>query len=225
MIALKDLRFRYPDSDFELSIERLDIARGDTVALIGPSGSGKTTLLNLIAGVNTADSGSVRVDGIEHSKTPEKERRAYRLNHVGMVFQNFELLDYLSVLDNILLPLRIGAATKITDAHRQRAQQIAQRVGISDKLQRYPQQLSQGERQRVAVSRALLLEPNLVLADEPTGNLDPASKQVVLQLLLDYARDHHATLVTATHDLALLDQFKHVVDFDSFSNAADICAA
>lgn len=225
MIELTNLRFRYPDSEFELRIDGLRIARGEAAALIGPSGSGKTTLLNLIAGVCLPSAGKVIVDGRELSSMTDADRRAYRVNHIGMVFQNFELLDYLTVLDNILLPLRIGAAHKVTDYHRQRAIDFANQVGIGDKLRRHPQHLSQGERQRVAVSRALLLQPDLVLADEPTGNLDPANKQIVLQLLLEYCRATGATLVTVTHDQALLEHFERVVDFDSFSVAGAECAA
>jgi ABC-type lipoprotein export system ATPase subunit len=193
------------------------------VAIVGPSGSGKTTLLNLIAGVDVPSAGQVIVDGKELSAENEAARRAYRLTHIGMVFQNFELLEYLTVLDNILLPLRIGAALKVTEEHRQRAVELARYVGIGDKLQRHTQQLSQGERQRVAVSRALLLAPDLVLADEPTGNLDPANKLVVMQLLLEYARDQDATLVTVTHDQTLLDQFMRVVDLSTLNGSAS-CA-
>ncbi|MGI9327741.1 MAG: ABC transporter ATP-binding protein [Pseudomonadales bacterium] len=225
MIELSDLRFRYPESNFELLVNALQIARGETVALVGPSGSGKTTLLNLIAGVFVPSAGRVTVAGKELSVANDAARRAYRLSHVGMVFQNFELLDYLSVLDNILLPLRIGSGQRVTDRHRQRAIDAAHQVGIADKLGRHPQQLSQGERQRVAVSRALLLEPELVLADEPTGNLDPTNKHIVLQLLLDYALNSGATLVTVTHDQALLGHFQRVVDIGSISVAGGKCAA
>lgn len=215
MIDLEDVRFRYPDSDFELVVGALRVARGETVALVGPSGSGKTTLLNLIAGVQVPEVGRVVVDGRRLAATDDAERRSFRLNRIGMVFQSFELLDYLSVLDNILLPIRIGAADDVTDLHRQRAKLIAGQVGLSDKLRRYPGQLSQGERQRVAVCRALLLLPPLVLADEPTGNLDPINKHAVLDLLLAYARNEDATLIAVTHDHELLDHFERVIDFDS----------
>jgi ABC-type lipoprotein export system ATPase subunit len=225
MIELKGLLFSYPDSDFELDIKGLQIARGESVALVGPSGCGKTTSLHLIAGVSLPSAGKVIVDGLELSAIPDVDRRAFRLNHIGMVFQNFELLDYLTVLDNILLPLRIGAARKVTNKHRETAVDLARKVGIADKLRRHPQHLSQGERQRVAVCRALLLRPVLVLADEPTGNLDPSNKRLVLHLLLDYARTTGATLVTVTHDQALLKYFNRVVDFDSLGVAGDECKA
>jgi putative ABC transport system ATP-binding protein len=213
MIEVGQLQFQYGGSDFALQVERLAIGSGETVAVVGPSGSGKTTLLNLLAGVLLPDKGEVRIGADLISALGDSARRDYRIKQVGMVFQNFELLEYLSVLDNILLPLRIGTGLAVTGQLRVRASELAEHVGIGDKLRRYPSQLSQGERQRVAVSRALLLQPTLVLADEPTGNLDPSNKGVVLDLLLDYARSHAATLVTVTHDAELLRRFDRVVDF------------
>lgn len=213
MIDVSDLQFLYRDSDFALQIENLKIAPAETVAVVGPSGSGKTTLLNLLAGVLLPNRGTVQVGGLQLPALNDSERRLFRVKHLGMVFQNFELLEYLSVLDNILLPLRIGRGLAVTADVRSRAAELASHVGIGDKLKRYPGQLSQGERQRVAVCRALLLQPSLVLADEPTGNLDPSNKTVVLDLLLDYARSHAATLVTVTHDLELVQRFDRVLDF------------
>ena len=213
MISIRDLHFQYSGSDFALQVEQLTVGAGETVAVVGPSGSGKTTLLNLLAGVLLPDRGCVEVGAQQVSALSDSARRHFRVTQLGMVFQNFELLEYLSVLDNILLPLRIGSGLEVTAQLRARATELAAHVGIGDKLRRYPDQLSQGERQRVAVSRALLLQPALVLADEPTGNLDPSNKTVVLDLLLDYARSHCATLVTVTHDRELLQHFDRVVDF------------
>jgi len=217
MIEISDLLFKYSDSDFALQVNRLTIDSAEAVAVVGPSGSGKTTLLNLLAGVLLPDQGQVRVGSQQVSSLHDDVRRDFRIKQLGMVFQNFELLEYLTVLDNILLPLRIGAGLKVTKAARARAGELAAHVGIADKLHRYPGQLSQGECQRVAVSRALLLEPSLILADEPTGNLDPSNKTVVLDLLLDYARAHSATLVTVTHDRELLQRFDRVVDFSELN--------
>ena len=213
MIEVEKIHFQYSGSDFALQVERLEIGSGETVAVVGPSGSGKTTLLNLLAGVLLPDRGQVQLGTQLISALCDSARRDFRIKHIGMVFQNFELLEYLSVLDNILLPLRIGSGLEVTAQLRSRATELAEHVGIGDKLRRYPNQLSQGERQRVAVSRALLLQPALVLADEPTGNLDPSNKSVVLDLLLDYARVETATLVTVTHDTELLQRFDRVVDF------------
>jgi putative ABC transport system ATP-binding protein len=217
VIEIRDLRFNYPDSPFALALPSLSMSPGENTALIGPSGCGKTTLLNLLAGVLLPDRGVVEVAGSEVSGLGDAERRDFRIRTLGLVFQAFELLDYLTVLDNILLPLRIGAGLSVTGEYRRRAAELAERVGIADKLHRHPGQLSQGERQRVAVSRALLLKPSIILADEPTGNLDPANKLVVLDLLVDYAREHGATLLTVTHDRELLDRFERVLDFSDIN--------
>jgi len=213
VIELKDLEFRYPQSTFSLQIPDARLVSAEHTALIGASGCGKTTLLNLLAGVLLPDRGSISVAGEQVSALPDAARRDFRIRKLGLVFQNFELLEYLSVRDNILLPLRVGRNLGVTPHYQRRAAELAERVGIADKLDRYPNQLSQGERQRVAVSRALLLEPELILADEPTGNLDPANKFLVLDQLVDYAREHKATLVAVTHDRELLDRFDRVVDF------------
>jgi putative ABC transport system ATP-binding protein len=138
---------------------------------------------------------------------------------VGLVFQEFELLEYLTVLDNILLPYRINPAMKLDAAVRARAKELAREVDIADKLDRYSTKLSQGEKQRVAVCRALLSEPTLLLADEPTGNLDPNNKGRVLDILFEYAERTGATLVTVTHDHDLIGRFGRVIDFRDFYSA------
>lgn len=139
---------------------------------------------------------------------------------MGLVFQEFELLDYLSVLDNIVLPYRMNSSLVLKGEVWSRAKGLAEEVGIGDKLNRHPRELSQGERQRVAVCRALLTEPAMVLADEPTGNLDPTNKGKVLTMLLDYAERKGATLVTVTHDYDLLEYFQRVIDFKEFYGTA-----
>ncbi len=217
MIELKDLRFQYPHSSFALALAPTRVESREHIALVGPSGCGKTTLLNLLAGVLLPDGGNIVVDGERIEQLSDADRRDFRVRRLGLVFQNFELLDYLTVRDNILLPVRIGRGLSVTGALDERAALLAERLGIADKLNRHPQQLSQGERQRVAIARALLLEPSLILADEPTGNLDPANKFVVLDLLLDYAREHQATLLAVTHDHALLDRFDRVADFSDLN--------
>ncbi len=213
MIELRKLQFHYPRSSFSLQLDHTRVESGERVALIGPSGCGKTTLLNLLAGVLLPDSGSVDLAGESMTALSDAQRRDFRIRRLGLVFQNFELLEYLNVRDNILLSLRIGRGLSVTADMQQRVEILAERLGIADKLDRHPGQLSQGERQRVAVARALLLEPPIILADEPTGNLDPANKFVVLDLLLDYAREHGATLLAVTHDHDLLDRFERVMDF------------
>ena len=216
MIEVQDLDFRYAEGDFVLRVPELTIERGSTVAMVGPSGCGKTTLLNLVAGITSPGGGVITTNDVEVTALTDRERRDFRIRNIGLVFQEFELLEYLNVLDNILLPYRINSALELASDVRDRAQRLAQDVGIADKLDRHPDKLSQGEKQRVAVCRALLTEPVLLLADEPTGNLDPGNKGRVLDILFDYAERSGATLVTVTHDLDLVDRFSRVVDFRQF---------
>jgi putative ABC transport system ATP-binding protein len=216
MIELDDLCFRYPEGDFELRVPKLEVRRGERVALVGPSGSGKTTLLHVIAGLATPERGSIRTAGVDLAGLDDARRRSFRIQHVGLVFQEFELLEYLSVLDNVLLPYRMHPALRLTPDVRERAHALATSVGIGEQLARRPAQLSHGERQRAAVCRALVVEPELLLADEPTGNLDPRNKGRVLDLLLAYSRERSATLLTVTHDHDLLDRFGRAIDVKTF---------
>ena len=217
MIRVRDLSFTYGGDGFSLSIPRLDIDQGQSCAFIGPSGSGKTTLLNLLAGILLPDAGRIEASNTVVSDLPDRLRRDFRVRSIGLVFQEFELLDYLTVLDNILLPFRINPTLPFDGSVRQRAESLAEGVGIADKLTRHPAQLSQGERQRVAVCRAVLSEPPLILADEPTGNLDPANAERVLEILFDYARRSNAMLLAVTHDHSLISHFDRVIDFKTIS--------
>lgn len=216
MIELRDLRFRYPAGEFELRVRELRVAKGEQVAVIGPSGSGKTTLLHLVAGIVAPIGGWVVTDGRRLSELDDSARRAFRIARLGLVFQEFELLDYLSVLDNTLLPYRITSALTLDRAVAERARGLAGDVGIGDKLGRPVRRLSHGEKQRVAICRALVPDPSILLADEPTGNLDPTTKERVIDLLLAHARKHDTTVLTVTHDHSLLDRFDRVVDVASF---------
>ncbi len=215
MIELRDVLFRYREGEFELRIPGLKLARGEQVGLIGPSGSGKTTLLHLIAGIERPERGRIAVDGNVMSELSDASTRAFRICKLGLVFQEFALLEHLSVLDNVLLPYRITPVLELDRAARLRARSLIERVGLAESSGRLVTHLSQGERQRVAVCRALVTEPSLLLADEPTGNLDPANKYRVIDILRDYAKDHDATLLTVTHDHDLLSRFPRVIDFNS----------
>jgi putative ABC transport system ATP-binding protein len=216
VVSIEGLSFRYRSGEFRLAIEQLSVAAGTSVAVIGPSGSGKTTLLNLVAGILEPDAGRIVVDGTEIGDLSDAARRAFRISKIGLVFQEFELLDYLSVLDNILLPYRIAPSLSLDGPVRERATSLAGTVGLSDKLHRSTKRLSQGERQRVGVCRALLTEPPLILADEPTGNLDPANKGRVLDIVFERATASGATLLTVTHDHALLDRFDRTLDVNEW---------
>ena len=221
MIAIEHLEFHYPRSDFRLRVSELSVKQGSKVALIGPSGSGKTTLLNLMAGITVPLAGRVVTGGVDVTALGDAARRSFRVRQIGLVFQEFELLDHLTVLDNILLAYRISPALRIDRAVRERAALLGREVGIGDKLYRYVRRLSQGERQRVAVCRALLTEPPLLLCDEPTGNLDPANKKHVLDILDDYVQKTGATMVAVTHDHEILPRFDSVVDFGPFRRQSE----
>jgi len=216
MIHTESLKFQYPDSRFHLSIAHFAVKAGEKVAVVGPSGSGKTTLLNLLAGILTPMAGSIQVGKTAVSDLNDAGRRDFRIRNIGFVFQDFELLDYLSILDNILHPYRITGALKLTDEVRQRAAHLSDQMGICEHLKKHPGELSQGEKQRTAICRALLPNPDLILADEATGNLDPDNKTRILDLLFERVAAHGSTLVAVTHDHELLPRFDRVVDFQDF---------
>ncbi|MEE9449491.1 MAG: ABC transporter ATP-binding protein [Ignavibacteriaceae bacterium] len=218
MIHIDHLKYSYPNSDFHLNVEKLSINDKQKTAVIGPSGFGKTTMLNLIAGILVPDGGNVTVNEKIVSSYSEKERRDYRISEIGFVFQDFKLLEYLTVLDNILLPFRINAIVQLSKDVKSNAVKLASEMGIDDKLNKYPLKLSHGERQRVAICRALLNNPKIILADEPTGNLDPANKKHIMGILFNYVDSYDSTLITVTHDHELLKGFDEVIDFKDFQN-------
>ena len=213
MIRVDSLEFYYREGEFCLSVPELTVEKTEKVAVIGSSGSGKTTLLNLIAGIVTPIKGTVSVDDLKVNELTDAGRRDFRITSLGFVFQDFELLDYLNVMDNILHPYRITGALTLDKAVRERAGILAQEMGIGDKLKRPANDLSQGEKQRAAICRALLPQPKLLLADEATGNLDPDNKTRILDLLFQSVADHNATLLAVTHDYELLKRFDRVVVF------------
>ncbi len=216
MIHIQHLDFRYPRAGFRLAVDDLKIETGEKVAFVGPSGSGKTTLLNLISGIALAQSGTIEVAGKEVGQLSDKQRRDFRVAKIGFVLQRFELIEYLSVRDNILFPFLINPSVDCTPEVRQRMTELAQAVGIAGLLKRYPRQLSQGEQQRVAICRALILSPPLILADEPTGNLDPANKEIILDLMLSEFGDSGRAFVVVTHDQSVAEKCDRTIDFSSF---------
>ncbi len=216
MLEIHSLAFKYPKTGFCLQVPKLDVARGEKVAVIGPSGSGKTTLLNLVAGILVAEAGRVTIDGVAMNALDDAQRRRFRIARIGFVFQDFRLLDYLSVFDNILHPYRITPALQLDADVRKHAVDLAERMGIGDKLNRPVQNLSQGEQQRTAICRALLPRPGLILADEATGNLDPDNKLHILDLLFERVDHSASALLAVTHDHELLPRFDRVVDFRDF---------
>ncbi len=213
MINIENLKYSYPNSDFNLAVGTLSIEKGSRTAVIGPSGFGKTTLLNLIAGILQPQRGDVKVNGTNVSQLSDSDCRNFRIREIGFVFQDFKLLEYLSVLDNILLPFRINRSLEMSKDIKSVAIDTAASLNIEDKLAKHPSRLSHGERQRVAICRALVNKPAIILADEPTGNLDPDNKAHIMQILFDYVDNYDSTLVTVTHDHELLKDFQQIVDF------------
>lgn len=222
MIKISSLQFEYPNGEFRLNILNFEVNRGEKVAVIGPSGSGKTTLLNLVAGIFLPQMGSIRFGDMEVTQLSDTARRDFRITNIGFVFQDFELLDYLNVQDNILHPYRITSALQLNRQVRDRAVALAQEMGIGDKLRRQSTELSHGEKQRTAICRALLPQPKLILADEATGNLDPANKIKILDLLFRSTAAHDATLLAVTHDHELLKRFDRVIDFQTFQGGKSV---
>jgi putative ABC transport system ATP-binding protein len=216
MIRIEGLRFGYDAGGFRLQVPAFDLAPSERLAVVGPSGSGKTTLLNLIAGILTPREGRIEVAGTEVSGLGDADRRRFRARQIGFVFQDFALLDYLSARQNILYPYRITPALKLDGEVRARAEALAAACGIGDKLDRHPEALSQGEQQRVAICRALVTQPKLILSDEATGNLDPDSKGRILDLLFEQAEVAGAAVLAVTHDHELLPRFDRVLDFAQF---------
>ncbi|MEM6282311.1 MAG: ABC transporter ATP-binding protein [Chloroflexota bacterium] len=175
----------------------LDIHRGEFFVMLGRSGSGKSTLLNLLSGVDLVDAGAITIDGTDITKLTEKQRTLYRRDNIGIIFQFFNLIPTLTVLENITLPLELRGKHR-KDAE-QRAVALLERVGLADRTETFPDKLSGGEQQRIAIARALVTEPAIVIADEPTGNLDEDTGESVLGLLLELTRDAGRTLIMATH--------------------------
>jgi putative ABC transport system ATP-binding protein len=177
----------------------LEIDKGEAVAIVGASGSGKSTLLGILAGLDVPSEGEVWLDQQALFKLDEDGRAALRQSTVGFVFQSFQLLPNLTALENVMLPLELGSAVNIES----QARDMLARVGLAERLHHYPKQLSGGEQQRVAMARAFVVKPKILFADEPTGNLDSATGERVIELLFEMNREQGATIVLVTHDDAL----------------------
>jgi putative ABC transport system ATP-binding protein len=185
---------------------------GEFVVLLGPSGSGKSTLLNLVAGIDLPDEGSVEIAGNELVGLEERERTLFRRAHLGFVFQFFNLLPTLTVEENLLLPIELKG--RVDAASEARARGLLERVGLADRAGAFPDRLSGGEQQRVALCRALVHAPDLVLADEPTGNLDPETGSTILDLLEELVRSDGRTLLAVTHSMELAARADRVLRID-----------
>ncbi|WP_339870231.1 ABC transporter ATP-binding protein [uncultured Algoriphagus sp.] len=184
-----------------------DIKSGEIISIVGPSGSGKTTLLGLCAGLDSGSTGSVVLDGNSLEKLSEDQRAAVRNQSVGFIFQNFQLLPTLTALENVMVPLELK---KRKDA-RKKAQELLDKVGLGDRGTHYPTQLSGGEQQRVSIARAFANEPKILFADEPTGNLDTETGEMIEKLIFDLNKEEGTTLVLVTHDLELAAKTQRII--------------
>ena len=198
-----------------LDVREFTLDAGQHVALRGASGTGKTTFLNCIAGILRPDQGDIELAGQNIAVASEGQRDQLRARHIGYIFQTFNLLEGYTCLENVLLGMSFSGQAKI-----QAAAAILKRVGLSDRMDYRPSELSVGQQQRVAVARALANRPQLVLADEPTGNLDPQNAREALQLIREVCKENQAALLLVSHDQAVLDQFEDSLDLAEINQAA-----
>jgi putative ABC transport system ATP-binding protein len=211
MIAAKNLTMHLTASGQSITILddiSLDIPKKQIIAIVGPSGSGKSTLLGLIAGLDKPTAGSILLDGVEITTLTESEMARYRRQKIGYIFQSFHLIPTLTALENVAVPLELNGDPRAGA----RAADLLGAVGLRDRRFHYPVQLSGGEQQRVAVARAFACRPPILLADEPTGNLDSATGRQVIELLLGLNRDHGSTLILVTHDQALASYAERIIE-------------
>lgn len=214
MIAVRGVSKSVADATGTLDILRdidVELLRGQTVAIVGASGSGKSTLLSIVAGLDTPTAGTVHIDGVDIFALSEDQRAALRAQKVGFVFQSFQLLGNLTALENVMLPLELAGRR---DA-RALATQMLQRVGLGERLGHYPKVLSGGEQQRVALARAFVVQPAVLLADEPTGSLDFATGERIMALMFELNREQGTTLVLVTHDQAIASQCERRITIEA----------
>lgn len=212
LLELRDVTKTYREGTSERAVLKglsLSLDRGTSVVLMGRSGAGKSTLLNLVSGIDLPTSGDIVVDGTDLTELSETERTLFRRQNIGFVFQAFNLISTLTVVENVLLPLELSGTSSA--ASRRRAEEVLAHVGLGDRGNSFPDRLSGGEQQRVAIARALAHDPLFVLADEPTGNLDYETGQHVLTLLDDLVRETNTTLFVATHDREALDRADRIL--------------
>jgi len=217
-LLLENIRKSYREPDGGslpvLEIERFELGRGEQVALVGASGGGKTTLLNVISGITTPDAGRVMIDDTEVTEMPEPVRDRFRAERIGFVYQTFNLLAAFTALENVLLGMSFSRGR----ADRARALELLDSVGLSHRLDHRPGQLSVGEQQRVAVARALANQPSLLLADEPTANVDLANQQTILDLVRSACTTGNVSLLLVTHSNDIAGQFDRIERLDEFNS-------
>lgn len=215
IIDVKDVRKTYWRGKERLDVLKdlnLTVDKGRFEALMGPSGSGKSTLLNLIAGLDTPSSGSVKVAGAELTRMSDGDRARWRARHVGFVFQTYNMMPVLTAVENVELPLLLTSLPRAE--RRKRAETALRVVGLEDRMDHYPRQLSGGQEQRVTIARAFVSDPDLIVADEPTGDLDRDSADEILNLLVKLNKEFNKTIIMVTHDPAAAERAEKVVHLD-----------
>ena len=218
ILQIRDLHFQYPASDFKIEISDIKITQGRKIAISGKSGSGKTTLIHLISGILKPQSGKILFYDESITDMNDKEIRKHRILNIGFIFQEFELLEYLNVMDNLILPYKINKSLVIDAEIKDKAKEIANRIGIGNKLDQNPKHLSGGERQRLAIARALITSPPLIIADEPTGNLDEKTSNIVMDEITDQVSYTNSTLIMISHNNELISSFDEIIDIQESPN-------
>jgi putative ABC transport system ATP-binding protein len=215
LVEIRDVYKVYKRDSFDVPVLNgvsVSVPKGDFLALMGPSGSGKTTLLNLIAGIDRPTRGQVIVDGKEISAFSETKLASWRSNHVGFIFQMYNLIPVLNAFDNVELPLLLTRLNK--KQRREHVETALNVVGLPDRMSHFPRQLSGGQEQRVAIARAIVTDPTILVADEPTGDLDARSAHEILDLMQRLNAEHHKTIIMVTHDPKAADRAKHTLHLD-----------
>ena len=219
MLLVKNIKKSYLEPNGHrleiLDIHRFHVGRGEQMILLGRSGCGKTTLLHVVAGISNVDSGSVRIDGTEITRLSEAGRDRFRAAKIGYVFQTFNLLPAFSAIENVLLGMTFGRRQR----DLARARHLLERVGLAHRAHHKPAAMSVGEQQRVAIARALANRPKLLLADEPTANVDPANQQASIDLIRETCREENVTLVIVTHAPEVACQFERVDQLETINHA------
>ncbi|SNR98926.1 putative ABC transport system ATP-binding protein [Belliella buryatensis] len=210
ILSIKDVSKTYQSGSRKLTVldqVNIEISEGESIAIVGPSGSGKTTLLGLCAGLDSPSTGSVILNGNAFEKLTEDQRAAARSRDVGFIFQNFQLLPTLTALENVMVPLELK---KRKDA-KSKAIELLEKVGLKDRMTHYPTQLSGGEQQRVSIARAFANEPKILFADEPTGNLDTETGEMIEDLIFNLNKEQGTTLILVTHDPELAKRTDRII--------------